>query len=261
MEKLPKDEYRALVRERMKALYRKMLDGASDETVKEMIEDGLRFCRFDTMTLLLWSVDTRIGLQKDTWVKMALPALAKNRKMPTDVKMTFVRALETMSRWDLVVKIIAEEPDPRFRTWIFSDIRRCIDKGIVACARCMPRDGRVANRIRGFMKLTPKQWRHKLAPLCTNQVATILSQKRWTDLSYETIPVHLHAFYYKAFMKHDGERYKQFLDANVTTKKRILWLRKKPARRDPKSFDEVIRMEYFKRDRQSPAVSKGEKRS
>lgn len=80
------------------------------------------------------------------------------------------------------------------------------------CAKWMPRKGDIANKIRKFLNLTPKEYRKTLVEL-TKVVETQMCAKDWENINYSHVPSKASKLYRKAFKKHDNDRYQGFLTA------------------------------------------------
>jgi len=77
------------------------------------------------------------------------------------------------------------------------------------CAKWMPRQGAEANKIRSYMKLTPKQYRKLLVGL-SNTVEQKMCAQDWTGIVYPHIPSVAAGRYQKAFLKHDPKGYADY---------------------------------------------------
>lgn len=76
-------------------------------------------------------------------------------------------------------------------------------------AKWMPRQGAEANKIRSYMKLTPKQYRKLLVGL-SNTVEQKMCAQEWTDIAYPHVPSVAASRYQKAFLKHDPLGYGEY---------------------------------------------------
>lgn len=77
------------------------------------------------------------------------------------------------------------------------------------CAKWMPRQGAEANKIRSYMKLTPKQYRKLLVGL-SNTVEQKMCARDWTGIVYPHVPSVAAGRYQKAFLKHDPKGYAEY---------------------------------------------------
>lgn len=88
------------------------------------------------------------------------------------------------------------------------------------CAKWMPRKGAKAVELRNFLELSPKQYRKLLVRL-TNVVETPMCNKEWDHIVYDHVPSVASARYRKAFLKHDNERYKEYIGTILKQQKDI----------------------------------------
>jgi len=77
------------------------------------------------------------------------------------------------------------------------------------CAKWMPRQGAEANKIRSYMKLTPKQYRKLLVGL-SNTVEQKMCAQDWSGIVYPHVPSVAAGRYQKAFLKHDPSGYAEY---------------------------------------------------
>jgi hypothetical protein len=88
------------------------------------------------------------------------------------------------------------------------------------CAKWMPRQGAEANKIRSYMKLTPKQYR-KLVVGLSNTVEQKMCARDWTGIVYPHVPSVAAGRYQKAFLKHDPSGYAVYKEKLVTGEAKI----------------------------------------
>ena len=88
------------------------------------------------------------------------------------------------------------------------------------CAKWMPRQGAEANKIRSYMRLTPKQYRKLLVGL-SNTVEQKMCAQEWSGIVYPHVPSVAAGRYQKAFLKHDPVGYAQFKEKLVTGEAKI----------------------------------------
>ena len=64
-------------------------------------------------------------------------------------------------RWSSVIKI-AENASPRVASAAFKMIQDALTADVELCKKWLPRQGRMASRIRGYLKVMPKEYREML---------------------------------------------------------------------------------------------------
>lgn len=77
------------------------------------------------------------------------------------------------------------------------------------CAKWMPRQGPAANKIRSYLRLTPKQYRKLVVGLSTT-VEQLMCANDWTGIVYPHVPSVAAGRYQKAFLKHDPSGYAEY---------------------------------------------------
>ena len=84
-----------------------------------------------------------------------------------------------------------------------------LNTGNGLAAKWCPRQGANANKIRSYMRLTPKQYRKLLVGL-SNTVEQKMCAQDWTGIVYPHVPSVAAGRYQKAFLKHDPSGYAEY---------------------------------------------------
>ena len=87
-------------------------------------------------------------------------------------------------------------------------------------AKWQPRQGAEANKIRSYMKLTPKQYRKLLVGL-SNTVEQKMCAQDWSGIVYPHVPSVAAGRYQKAFLKHDPAGYAKYKEKLVSGEAKI----------------------------------------
>ena len=123
-----------------------------------------------------------------------------------DVLIKNLKLIPQLGYWKDVLEL--------FNTPVENGVLQLISQGLEEknglCAKWMPRKGEIANKIRKYLKLTPKEYRRKLVEL-TNVVETQMCAKDWESINYSHVPSKASKLYRKAFKKRDTDRYTSFL--------------------------------------------------
>ena len=119
-----------------------------------------------------------------------------------------IRATPNIGRWDDIL----EFQSPYGMEYAVSVISKALDNKDGLCAKWMPRQGPVANRLRNALGLTPKSYRKMLVNL-TRVVETQMCARRWSEINYEHVPSLAASRYAKAFNKRDPQRYGAYVVA------------------------------------------------
>jgi hypothetical protein len=119
--------------------------------------------------------------------------------------------------WKLITYFIRDDVGSKTINYILDVITSSVRKHNRKCLRDMPRQGKVANRIRGYMKIKPAKWRHILSGGSRGSVLSFMSNNDWAKLNYEKVSVYNLATHYRAFMRHDRDRFSEFLQQHPET--------------------------------------------
>lgn len=156
------------------------------------------------MKILFWARDVREGAGERQIFKDILVYLVENHSESLKKNIALI---SEYGRWDDLL-VLAET---KLEQEAFSQIQIAIGAGNGLCAKWMPRKGTIAQRLREFMDMSPKQYRKTLVNL-TNVVETKMCAKEWEAIEFGKIPSLASARYQKAFWKRDGERYKLYIE-------------------------------------------------
>lgn len=156
----------------------------------------------DALKILFWGRDVRAGAGERRFFRFCLEYLAKNHK---DSISKNIHLIPKFGRWDDVLFLLNTNCEAKALDLIKSGL----EKGESLCAKWMPRQGSVSNKIRKHLGLSPKDYRKMLVKL-TNVVEQKMCAKDWEEINYSHVPSLAAARYQKAFLKNDGERYKQY---------------------------------------------------
>lgn len=176
--------------------------------VGAMVEDSEVAIR-----VLQWLRDARGGAGERETFRKLFGYLARNE--PAMASRVLAKVPE-IGRWDDL--FIA------FGTPIERDALRMISTALIAknglCAKWMPRQSTEANKIRSYMKLTPKEYRKLIVGLSSTVEQKMCAQE-WTDITYPHVPSVAASRYQKAFLKHDPIGYGKYKEKLVTGEAKI----------------------------------------
>lgn len=110
-------------------------------------------------------------------------------------------------RWDDLLSL--------FKTPVWDSAVETISNGLEKknglCAKWMPRKGEISLSLREHLGLTPKKYRKLLVGL-TKVVETQMCANEWGSIKYGSVPSKAGLIYRKAFSRHDGPRYVEYLE-------------------------------------------------
>ena len=104
------------------------------------------------------------------------------------------------------------------------------EEPISLCAKWMPsmnasseESRRIAVKIRNALEITAKQYRQMLSALrkYSKVLEVSMSQGKWQEISYETVPSRANLCYRKAFLRNDESRRREFLESLAKGEKSI----------------------------------------
>lgn len=165
------------------------------------------------MKTLFWARDVRGGAGERQVFRDIIKYLAEEHDLALKANLGFI---SEFGRWDDLLELI----NTRFE----KDAMILISDALIAenglCAKWMPRNGQVAEKLRAFLKLSPKQYRKTLVNL-TNVVETKMCAKEWDSIEFSKLPSVASARYQKAFGKNAYESYSAYITSLVKGEAKI----------------------------------------
>ena len=159
--------------------------------------------RIDALKILFWARDIRGGAGERQVFRDIIQWMAENH---TEYIKRNLQYIPEFGRWDDLLVLID--------TGLESDAMQLISDAIIAenglCAKWMPRQGHIANKLRKFTGMTPKEWRKSLVGL-TNVVESKMCAKQWDEIDFAKLPSLASARYQKAFGKNAFEKYSEYI--------------------------------------------------
>ncbi len=164
--------------------------------------------------ILEWARDARGGAGERQTFRSLFSYLIRTE--PALASRVLVKAPE-LGRWDDVL-IAFGTPLEREALRMISFALTSVGDGL--CAKWMPRQGTEANKIRSYMKLTPKAYR-KLVVGLSNTVEQKMCAQDWSGIVYPHVPSVAAGRYQKAFLKHDPAGYGKYKEKLVAGETKI----------------------------------------
>ena len=177
--------------------------------VKAFVEDQEVAVR-----ILSWIRDARGGAGERETFRKLFGYVLKNH--PEIASRVLVKVPE-LGRWDDVLIAFGTAIEREALRMIAFALNEVQD-GLAA--KWMPRQGAEANKIRSYMKLTPKAYRKLLVGL-SNTVEQKMCAQDWTGIVYPHVPSVAAGRYQKAFLKHDPAGYAKYKEKLVTGEAKI----------------------------------------
>ena len=165
------------------------------------------------MKLLFWARDVRGGAGERQVFKDILVYLAENHDLALKPNLHLIAEY---GRWDDLLALSG--------TYLENDAFELISLALKdengLAAKWMPRKGIIANKLRNFMSMSPKQYRKTLVNL-TNVVETKMCAGDWDSIEFGKLPSVASARYQKAFWKNNTEGYEAYIQSLVKGEAKI----------------------------------------
>jgi hypothetical protein len=165
------------------------------------------------MKLLFWARDVRGGAGERQVFKDILAYLAENHDL---VLRPNLHLIPEYGRWDDLLVLVGTYLEKEAMTLISDALIN--ENGL--CAKWMPRKGAVAEKLRKFTGMSPKQYRKSLVGL-TNVVETKMCAGEWNSIDFGKLPSVASARYQKAFGKNAYESYSAYIASLVKGEAKI----------------------------------------
>jgi hypothetical protein len=165
------------------------------------------------MKLLFWARDVRGGAGERQVFKDILAYLAENHDLVLRLNL---KLIPEYGRWDDLLVLTGTYLEKQAFTLISDAL--IAENGL--CAKWMPRKGPIAEKLRKFTGMSPKQYRKSLVGL-TNVVETKMCAKDWNSIDFGKLPSVASARYQKAFGKNAYESYSAYIASLVKGESKI----------------------------------------
>ena len=144
--------------------------------------------------IALYARDVRQGMGEREIFRSILRYL-ENRN--PDMALAFIAKVEKLGRWDDLLVFSTDA----LKRCAYAAIRNAlISEQSALCAKWMPRKGKIAEELRSYLGMTPKQYRKTLVTL-TKVVETQMCAKEWDSINFSHVPSVAASRYRKAFFR------------------------------------------------------------
>lgn len=227
----------------LKDIYDDVVSYDKEEFFKILME-SISKSQTQVTTLLLYTADVR-GLNRPDIVNDAFEVVMNPKVVGFTFRRTLIKGLVYRNYWRLIFKILEfEKVDNRTRGCIFGSVKIALKKNNPKALREMPRQGVAVNRVRGFLHMTPAEWRHTLVDGSTNSLFARMSNGEWSMIDYAKLPVFLISSMYKGFMRHDRSRFTQYLKQNKQIARASYQIKTNFKKHPFSSIEEIVK-NYF----------------
>jgi len=180
------------------------LAGATRQWSEKDIETLFQKAIVENPTLalktLFWVRDIRGGAGERRFFRVCSKFLNKNY---VDYLEPNIKHIPEYGRWDDVFDIENDE--------ILPLIKKGLEDGDGLLAKWLPRKNDFSNKIRKYLRLSPKEYRKLIVGL-SNTVEQSMCSNNWDSIEYQKVPSVAMNKYRRAFERNDESRFGQFID-------------------------------------------------
>jgi hypothetical protein len=180
--------------------------------------------------VLLYRYDMREGQGERYLMDVVLKEIMTSTDHDHDINLSFggkdirgkiLEKLPELGRWSTLINVLSYYKKDLRSIDILKKIKKGLENKETAAlvAKWLPRQGEVANRVRGFLKINPKEYRKLLAQYTTTE--TLKSAQKWSEIEYSKVPSVCMNRSKIQFINHDGKRFEEFLADVKSGKKKI----------------------------------------
>lgn len=199
-----------------------------NKSEKEIINKFIDAYYEDPLRAIKWLfyLRDREALSERRSFRVILKYLAREENKPELVK-ELLPLISEYGRWDdifvLVDTVLQDDVISLIKKQLKEDVKNMkAEKPVSLLAKWMPsmtaysvKTKHLAFTIREALGMTPKEYRNTLSSLrkYLDVVERKMSAGEWDKINYSTVPSRANLLYSKAFLKHDEERRREFLNA------------------------------------------------
>ena len=156
------------------------------------------------MRILFWSRDCRggAGARKNFITIM--------KKLQLERPTVFSKVFKFIPEFGYWKDVYHLNPTPEVIKFIADTLVNESDHSL--CAKYCPRKGEWFYLLRKNLKMTPSEFRHFIVSK-TQVVENLMCANKWNSIKYEEVPSVAGLRYKNTFIKHDGERYNQYIQS------------------------------------------------
>ena len=156
------------------------------------------------MRILFWSRDCRggAGARKNFIIIM--------KKLQVERPTVFSKVFKFIPEFGYWKDVYHLEPTSEVIKFIADTLVNESDHSL--CAKYCPRKGVWFYHLRKILRMTPSEFRHFIVSK-TQVVENLMCANKWDSIKYEEVPSVAGLRYKNTFIKHDGERYNQYIQS------------------------------------------------
>lgn len=154
---------------------------------------------------LLWARDARKGAGERNSFKVTFQDLMKRDK---DLAIRIMNRLPELGRWSDI--LLALDEDREIQLHALNMIKAALENNDRLCAKWMPRKGKHAAQIRGFLGLNAKEYRQYIVRT-SETVEQLMCSNEWEKIEFRKVPSKAFSLYKHAFTKRVPHKFEKFL--------------------------------------------------
>lgn len=192
----------------------------SEEDVIDLFMKAYKQDKISALKLLFYIRDVRGGQGERRFFRVVIKHLAKTE---TDIIEKLLPIIPEFGRWDDLWCLLETPANEKVLKMVESQLKEDLTTeypSLLAKWMCSENTSSketvaVARKLRNGLSMTPKVYRQTLSLLRSriNIVESLISQNKWSEIDYSKLPSKAGLQYANAFIRHDSERYFDFLDA------------------------------------------------
>ena len=156
------------------------------------------------MRILFWSRDCRGGAgARRNFITIM-------RKLQLERPAVFSKVFRFIPEFGYWKDVYHLKPTPEVIKFIAETL--VIESDHSLCAKYCPRKGEWFYHLRKILKMSPSEFRHFIVSK-TQVVENFMCANEWNSIKYEEVPSVAGLRYKNTFIKHDGERYNQYIQS------------------------------------------------
>ena len=176
---------------------------------RELFTDALNDDRDLAVRCMLWARDARQGAGERATGRTLLQHLCYN-EYPQNAQhvQQLLKKFVEVGRWDDLFTVFGTSWEKEATGLIWEGLA----EGDALCAKWMPREGKpFAKELRKAFGLSPRQYR-KIISSISETVEQGMCANEWEQIEYSHVPSQANLKYVKAFLRHDEDRYRAYLN-------------------------------------------------
>lgn len=207
---------------------------APEERIQKMVKEAFEEAPNLTVRCLFYLRDIKEGQGERRVFRVGMKFLVDNYTEIADKFYRVITEIPTYGRWDDLYTFVGTKLEPEVFKMIknqllydyFSPNPSLLGKWLKSENASSKKTRALAKITMKYLGLSPKEYREILSSLRSriDILERKMSEGQWDKINYSKIPSVAGLKYTKAFIRHDGERYRTFMDdKNTTVNAKVLY--------------------------------------